>query len=91
MKRMSEARINRIAKKYSASASAKANFATTNPELQMTINIQGAVEMSLFTKKGVKRSLVARDMNRLLVLSHHSDDADNESAECNESEPPTDD
>jgi hypothetical protein len=37
-----------IARKKSASADAKAYFATTNPELQITIKIQGATVIALF-------------------------------------------
>jgi hypothetical protein len=39
-KRIAAARINRIARKKRASAPLNANFATTNPELQITMKNQ---------------------------------------------------
>jgi hypothetical protein len=47
-KRITAARSNRIAKKKSESASSKPYLATTKPELQIRINIQGAAPTNFF-------------------------------------------
>ncbi len=48
-KRMRVARTKRIAKKYRESADSNPYFATTKPELQITMKIQGATDAILFT------------------------------------------
>jgi hypothetical protein len=48
MKRMAAASSSRSARKKSESPSAKAYFATTNPELQIMVNIQGAANANFF-------------------------------------------
>jgi hypothetical protein len=45
---MTVAMMSLIARKKRASADAKAYLATTNPELQITIKIQGATTIALF-------------------------------------------
>ena len=45
---MTDASSNRTARKKSESESVKPYFATTKPELQITINIQGAAPTNLF-------------------------------------------
>jgi hypothetical protein len=48
-KRINVARTNLMAKKYRESADSNPYFATTKPELQITIKIHGASEMTRFT------------------------------------------
>ena len=49
--RIAVASSNLIAKKKSESADSRAYFATTNPELQITMKSQGAIDMARFTAR----------------------------------------
>jgi hypothetical protein len=58
---MAAAKRSLMARKKRASASANAYFATTNPELQITIKNQGAAPTNFFMGALINYSLVRRD------------------------------